>query len=128
MIADCVKPSSFPRKEEVLVNIQKEENMNIAQKTRGIVFKNYSYDEGYIVNELKKLMQEHESTEAFIEFFYKLDGADWIADSYINEKSSLLDKEPYFWIRGLDNENLEILLGLMGWKWDAVVRSMVRES
>ncbi len=102
--------------------------MNIAQKTRGIVFKNYSFDEGYIVNELKKLMQEYESTEAFIEFFYKLDGADWIADSYINEKSSLLDKEPYFWIRGLDNENLEILLGLMGWKWDAVVRSMVRGS
>ena len=91
--------------------------MHIAQKTRGIVFKNYSYDEGYIVNELKKLMQEYESTEAFIEFFYKLDGDDWIADSYINEKSSLLDKEPYFWIRGLDNENLEILLGLMGWKW-----------
>ena len=28
MIADCVKPSSFPRKEEVLVNIQKEENMD----------------------------------------------------------------------------------------------------
>tara|TARA_R100000734_G_scaffold17358_1_gene13651 strand:- start:1454 stop:1816 length:363 start_codon:yes stop_codon:yes gene_type:complete len=28
MIADCVKPSSFPRKEEVLVKIQKEENMN----------------------------------------------------------------------------------------------------
>ena len=102
--------------------------MNIAQKTRGIVFKNYSYDAGYLVIELKKLMREYESTKAFIEFFYKLDGADWIADSYINEKSSLLDKEPYFWIRGLDNENLEILLGLMGWKWDAVVRSMVRGS
>ena len=36
MIADCVKPSSFPRKEEVLVNIQKEENMNELKKTYNI--------------------------------------------------------------------------------------------
>ena len=36
MIADCVKPSSFPRKEEVLVNIQKEENMDELKKTYNI--------------------------------------------------------------------------------------------
>ena len=76
--------------------------MNIAQKTKGIVFKNYSFDEGYIVNELKKLMQQYESTEAFVDYFYKLDGDDWIADSYIGEKSSLLNREPYYWVCGLD--------------------------
>jgi len=94
--------------------------MNIAQKTKGIVFKNYSFDEGYIVNELKKLMQQYESTEAFVDYFYKLDGDDWIADSYIGEKSSLLNREPYYWVCGLDSENLEVLLGLMGWVWDSV--------
>ena len=102
--------------------------MNIAQKTKGIVFKNYSFDEGYIVNELKKLMQQYESTKAFVDYFYKLDGDDWIADSYIREKSSLHDREPYYWVCGLDSENLEVLLGLMGWVWDGVAHSMIKKS
>ena len=61
MIADCVKPSSFPRKEEVLVNIQKEENMNIALKTTGKVFKNYQ-NAGYVI-EPRSLLNDYESTK-----------------------------------------------------------------
>lgn len=59
MIADCVKPSSFPRKEEVLVNIQKEENMD-ELKTFNITIKCQSETERDII--LEKVLMDPDTS------------------------------------------------------------------
>tara|TARA_B100001939_G_C16769448_1_gene541994 strand:- start:495 stop:761 length:267 start_codon:yes stop_codon:yes gene_type:complete len=59
MIADCVKPSSFPRKEEVLVNIQKEENMD-ELKTFNITIKCQSETERDII--LEKVLTDPDTS------------------------------------------------------------------
>jgi hypothetical protein len=85
-----------------------------------ITHKNYAFQAGYLINEIMKLVDKHESSYDFVESFYKEHEDQWISEGYLQEKAEKVERSPELWLCGLDNENFDKLLELIGWDWNFI--------